>query len=1608
MFIAAIIALLPAAPLLAGEFVDTFPNDCEQLTAGAHRLTGTPECDAAAEHVRRQLEEIGVDELIVQPFPTAQTRVRQCQLLVDGSAEPITLLPMRPNGIIPPVTPPEGIAGPLVYIGDGSGQALASLPGALLQGAIAVADYNSGRGWMRAFRLGAAAVIFVQNEPAEAWHPHFADVNVNLPRYYLPGGLEALPQLGAAKPLRAAIHSRITWEPVVGRNVFGFLRGTDPTFEQDKEEMLILAAPLDTFGEVPRLSPGARRAANCAGLLELAFRFKMQRPRRHVLFAFLGAESRGHTGSSVLHRALETDGGVQVEKRRQSWEAETTFLENMAEMLAADDPFRSEAHNDVRKEFLKRLRQKAAEHSFAIGRRLDLLRRGAQRSPSSDAETSAAIEQLMHEKDRWNSARRILGRDRGYDNASECAQQLQTILDELAEDVRMRRAELEIEQRALEADEQLEELVGDYWTTLHISLLLGDTTPRWGLVIGGDSGLHSQNDKTGLYGKIQAAFLRAWKAMDLLGAAPPNFEIGSADQTIADTRMLFAAPYFVHSGEAAGRLGIYNLALATCQEAMPREGTPDDTLENLDIGRIRQQVDEIGGLLFSFAEQAVNWNEKVVLREVRQTGGESPSGVADQDSLSLRRMIVPFKQYGMPSFSDGSVSGPRVMGTMAGSAMRHTPVPGAVVQFWAPLPRSISYDTIKPYGFDNFQVLITDRNGSYVFGPVSPHWDIFYGGFAATFDEQGAVVSASNNDSLKRLRQRLDVLACRSGALILPPQEDESIRLAQSTRVFDADTNAALENSKTFTHLGDGVLQWYCDERVERVKVFGIGHVAALNIGSENPYGDGFPAATRPMGAMAQRSAEDLWRLNELRMDILRRKDIADSSLSELHGRSEDLLSAAADAAGPLRREAMAAGSYLASKPVYGSIRAKLDDLVFGVLILLGLSVPFAFAVERVVVGAATIYRRIAWGAVFFAATFILLYLSHPAFSVANTPVVIFLGFAIVVMATLVIIIIMRKFEFELKVLQGQTAGTHVAGVSKVGTFLAAMQMGISTMRRRPLRTMLTAVTIILLTYTILCFASFGTQTGIVKVFAEPNPDHAGAFVHDVNWQPLAADLPDILAGRWGDRAAICQRRWICPRQQSDPGILLTLGDGSNPTAVKGLLGISDAELRQRPDLAAVLGGSLDGRVLFTEAMARNLGAAPGDTVIVQGVPLRVGVVPDAPTFSAASDMDGSRVLPVDFTDVTSSRQPTTASVEAIETRLNWSTLPADSVAVVSAGTAERLGAQLYGVTIYTSDAAAATALAEDMARMLPLPVAATRANGVYLHLLGTVIAASGSKDLVFPIALGGLVIFGTMLGSVTDREREIYAFSAVGLAPRHVATLFFAESLIYSLIGGMGGYLIAQGAGKVLSVLAGYGLVRVPEMNMSSTNTIVTILIVMATVMVSAIYPAIKASKSANPGLMRIWRPPKPEGDIMDLVFPFTVSAYDITGVVSFLKEHFDNYSDTGLGKFMARGTQLVRLDDGALGLTSRVSLSPFDLGVSQEFALRSTPSEIPGIDEVKIHLQRISGQPKDWRRLNKLFLDELRRQFLFWRSLPHETMESYRRQTLDANDAADDSSGV
>jgi hypothetical protein len=102
--------------------------------------------------------------------------------LADGNS--CHILPMWPNGAMPSICPVGGLSGPLVYVEDGSWEALRGLP---LEGAIVLMDFRGGRRWATLASMGVQGVIAIEDEhisrdKAERW---FVNTPVPLPRFYV-------------------------------------------------------------------------------------------------------------------------------------------------------------------------------------------------------------------------------------------------------------------------------------------------------------------------------------------------------------------------------------------------------------------------------------------------------------------------------------------------------------------------------------------------------------------------------------------------------------------------------------------------------------------------------------------------------------------------------------------------------------------------------------------------------------------------------------------------------------------------------------------------------------------------------------------------------------------------------------------------------------------------------------------------------------------------------------------------------------------------------------------------------------------------------------------------------------------------------------------------------------------------------------------------------------------------------------------------------------------------------------------------------------------------------------------------------------------------------
>jgi hypothetical protein len=168
----------------------------------------------------------------------------------------------------------------------------------------------------------------------------------------------------------------------------------------------------------------------------------------------------------------------------------------------------------------------------------------------------------------------------------------------------------------------------------------------------------------------------------------------------------------------------------------------------------------------------------------------------------------------------------------------------------------------------------------------------------------------------------------------------------------------------------------------------------------------------------------------------------------------------------------------------------------------------------------------------------------------------------------------------------------------------------------------------------------------------------------------------------------------------------------------------------------------------------------------------------------------------------------------------------------------------------------------------------------------------------------------------------------------------------------------------------------------------------VIGVVLLSTLYPARKASEVATPAIERSWQLPDPEGDTWVIPMPFAVTGEQATALTGFMTEWFEAYEEYSIGDFVTQDVSSHEEQTG-YGTSYVIELmawvAPFDLGVSQKVRLRTLPTDMEDVFEIQLQLERVSGDVSSWRRVNRRFLNTLRKQFLIWRTLGAEERDRY-----------------
>jgi hypothetical protein len=1073
----------------------------------------------------------------------------------------------------------------------------------------------------------------------------------------------------------------------------------------------------------------------------------------------------------------------------------------------------------------------------------------------------------------------------------------------------------------------------------------------------------------------------------------------------------FFPTFIAMDHEAAHRNGFNAFSLVTPNDVRSRVDTPADLPEYVDFDALARQIETVAVLLFSLTRDPEAFD--IPEAAAKDLGHELNGRVVEWDRS--REFFTP-----------------------------RTPLPGALVTLragWGSFSgvrtlMTTLADTAGYFTFRNIPTRQTLRVRSYVFDEDGR---IVY---APDQGEEGAKMFPLDLSNTPEVSGCVQVLFRCQPLELMETIDPASLFELGALTVLNAD-NAGLRKFGTdfYDDFGGKSAVIYAQPGAMIKALAGAGPASIQYLMTNTPedmllkpvppgditeavrtraQGRGYPADEGFIPYPMYRTAQDLWVLDDVRLNGMIRHGVKNDRASLLHEQARQALLRARDALAGLNYSGFVAESRKAwglEVRAYPDIKATADDTVRGVIFYFILVLPFAFIMERLFFGFADIRKQMGAFGGLFVLVFLVLQRVHPAFKLSMTPYIVFLAFVIMALGMIVMFILLSRFNAEMNRVKHQASGIHEADIGRLSATGVAISLGISNIRKRKLRSTLTAATLVLLTFTVLSFTSYSTAIQFYKIVRPNSPSYQGAMIRYPSWWSLDPLFTDYLEGALGEVAV------IAPRGMWMTNFTTSRVDYANPATgqssfITSLMGFSPHEpLVTGIDTLLVPGsrwfrpGERDVCILPTEVAAR-IGITPAQTgaaaIRMMGLSYRVIGLIEAGGWGAMRDLDDERLTPITFKlegtpafgefgglfNMTAGDHvdPFNTLIVPYEHIIELNgRLRSVALAPRTQRETEHFFRKIDRMTASSPDNAFYEAVEGFLSR-LSVAVFVGRGDRVTVYSSIGVTSVSGMGRLILPILIAALLVLNTMMGAVHERFREIGVYSAVGLAPSHVSALFFAEAFVFATIGVVLGYLLGQATTMVMTT---FNVLEGLNLNYSSVAAVNSSLIVMAVVMLSAAYPARKAAEMSVQDVSRRWTLPEPDGDTWTFEFPFTVSGVEAPGISAYLVHVFRAHEHGVAEGFVTDGAQL-RMEGvngrPAYRVEASTWLAPFDLGVSQRTTLTFRPMEDdPTMYRIDMQLVRKSGDLSSWTDRNRAFLKLLRKRFLVWRTMGQKLKEAY-----------------
>jgi len=567
--------------------------------------------------------------------------------------------------------------------------------------------------------------------------------------------------------------------------------------------------------------------------------------------------------------------------------------------------------------------------------------------------------------------------------------------------------------------------------------------------------------------------------------------------------------------------------------------------------------------------------------------------------------------------------------------------------------------------------------------------------------------------------------------------------------------------------------------------------------------------------------------------------------------------------------------------------------------------------------------------------------------------------------------------------------GKHYMERNILSLIFLSFNVSVSNMRRRKFRTALVLITVITIMTSMIALTSTVSYTRPSFVTATPSyPAYKGVLLQWGSFESAPDNIGDpryitILKRIMGSEPA--PRVWFYPESVAGKHVSTKIRASNRVYEVKAILGLSTNE--PLPYNESIVNGTwllnnyANMAVITTDA-AKKLDVSVGDTIEVEGYHLIVVGIIDPTVANQLLDLNGFLSTPVNPNTVT-------ALLAGFITEESWEPVTYSEIIIVPYKLALKMGGYLTSVAFKTENI---TSFFE-ATKELPLIY---RGLGIYLcdgknvWTLGPLVTIGfqGSPVLVI-FAIASLVIANTIIGGIYERVREIHTYSSLGLSPKGVGIMFMLESVVYSFIAVILGYLL--GISLNISLIKLRMLPPDFLVNSSSLASLLAMGLTILSTIIPSIYPAIIASKIVVPSLERKWRiTSKPKGDVWEINLPFTFKEEEAKAVLRYLREHLLTRTVETPDPYIVEDVKLL-LKEGKL--VSKVTLQPIEAGVTQEVTIDSFFSTDERRIKIILILKRLSGSTDTWTSMNRRFIDSIRKQFLIWMSLSSEEKEKYYR---------------